>query len=225
VALSRGPATPAVMFFSSFFGRSGIGEYARLAPGFSGARAVSAVPEPGFAQGEPLPATLDALVTVQAEIIRRSAGDRPFVLAGHSSGGMVAHAVAARLASTGLTPAGLVLIDTYTPGRDTLSGGRLPALVDGMLENSRVDDGGDEAWLTAMLHYSSFDWAGLEKTGIPTLHLRAAEHLGDPADGTRGTWALSTSMTEAQVPGGHFTMLTEHAATTAQAVSQWLDGR
>jgi hypothetical protein len=32
-------------------------------------------------------------------------------------------------------------------------------------------------------------------------------------------------MTEAQVPGGHFTMLTEHAATTAQAVSQWLDGR
>ena len=227
VPLSRGPETPAVLFFSSIFGRSGIGEYARLGHAFRGVREVSAIPEPGFAAGEPLPATLDALVSVQAEIIRRAADDRPLVIAGHSSGGMVAHAVAARLAATGARPAGVVLLDTFSPQPGSLSGDQVSALATRMLANSRADSGGDEAWVTAMLHYFTFDWASLEKTDLPTLLLRAADSVAGPAAAggdSRAPWELSGNLTLADVPGDHFSMLTDHAATTAQAVNQWLAG-
>ena len=226
VQLARGPQTPAVIFFSSFFGRSGIGEYARLAQGFRGVRDVSAIPEPGFAGSEPLPATMDALIDVQTEIIRRFADDRPLVLAGHSTGGMVAHAVAPRLAAAGIVPAGVVLLDTFSPQPGSLSGDGWSALVNAMLANSS-DGGGDEAWLTAMLRYFSFDWAGMEKTDLRTLYLRAADPLGGSAAADRGlrpSWALSSDVTAVEVPGDHFTMLGEHAGTTAQAVNQWLDG-
>jgi acyl transferase domain-containing protein len=227
VLLSRGPQTPAVMFFSSYFGRSGIGEYARLAQGFRGVREVSAIPEPGFARGEPLPATIDALISVQAEIVLRSVGDHPVVLAGHSSGGMVAHAVAARLASAGIMPAGLVLIDTLSPEPGSLSGDQWSALVNAMLDNSRADDGDDEAWITAMLHYFAFDWTSMERTGTPTFLVRAADSLGGPAakdSGTSRSWEFSSDVTAVDVPGDHFTMLGDHAGTTAQAINQWLAG-
>jgi thioesterase domain-containing protein len=214
------------MFFSSFFGRSGIGEYARLAQGFRGVREVSAIPEPGFARGEPLPATIDALISVQVEIVLRSVGDHPVVLAGHSSGGMVAQAVAARLASAGIMPAGLVLIDTFSPEPGSLSGDQWSALVNAMLDNSRADDGGDEAWITAMLHYFAFDWTSMERTGTPTFLVRAADSLGGPAakDSGSSPWEFSSDVTTVDVPGDHFTMLGDHAGTTAQAINQWLAG-
>jgi polyketide synthase 12 len=214
-----------VMFFSSYFGRSGIGEYARLAQGFRGVREVSAIPEPGFARGEPLPATIDALISVQAEMVRRAAGDRRLVLAGHSGGGMVAHAVAARLASAGIVPAGLVLVDTFSPEPGSLSGDQWSALVNAMLDNSRASDGGDEAWITAMLHYLTFDWTSMERTGTPTLLVRAAAPLGGPAaedSGSRTPWEFSSDVTTVDVPGDHFTLLGDHAGTTAQAINQWL---
>jgi polyketide synthase 12 len=225
VRLSRGPRTPAVMFFSSFFGRSGIGEYARLAQGFRGVREVSAIPQPGFVGGEPLPATIDALISVQAEMVRRAAGDRRLVLAGHSGGGMVAHAVAARLASAGIVPAGLVLVDTFSPEPGSLSGDQWSALVNAMLDNSRASDGGDEAWITAMLHYLTFDWTSMDRTGTPTLLVRAAAPLGGPAaedSGSRTPWEFSSDVTTVDVPGDHFTLLGDHAGTTAQAINQWL---
>jgi pimeloyl-ACP methyl ester carboxylesterase len=96
-----------------------------------------------------------------------------------------------------------------------------------MLANSRADNGGDEAWVTAMLHYFTFDWAGLDKTDIPTLLLRAADSVAGPAGAgsdSRVPWELSSNLVTADVPGDHFSMLTDHAATTAQAVNQWLDG-
>lgn len=40
-------------------------------------------------------------------------GDAPYVLLGHSTGGLLAHAVAERLESIGEPPAGLIKIDTY----------------------------------------------------------------------------------------------------------------
>jgi acyl transferase domain-containing protein len=223
VPLARGPQAPVVMLFSSYFGRSSIGEYARLAHGFRGAREVLALPQPGFVGGEPLPATVDALISVQAEIIRRSVDDRPFVLAGHSAGGIVAHAVAARLAAEGIVPAGMVLMDTFSPGR-SMSGDQWSELVNAMLVHNH-DDGADDAWVTAMVHYLTFDWAGTEKTDLPTLQVRPADQIGGSAVANSGVshyLECSSNIAMVDVPGDHFTMLGDHAGTTAQAVNQWL---
>ncbi len=225
VPLARGSQAPVVVLVSSFFGRSSVGEYARLAHGFHGAREVLALSQPGFVGGEPLPATVDALISVQAEIIRRSVDDRPFVLAGHSIGGVVAHAVAVRLVAEGIVPAGVVLMDTYSPERN-VSGDLGSALVNAMVRQN-TDGGADDAWVTAMVHYYTFNWTGIEKTDLPTLQVRATDQIGGPAaaeDDVNTYLECSNNVATVYAPGDHFTMLGEHAGTTAQAVNQWLAG-
>ena len=102
---------PGVVCLPSFVGRPH--EYARFAAGFRGIRTVRVFPAPGFAAGEPLPATFGALVAVQPEAIRSSADGMPYVLAGHSSGGLTAHALATRLEKAAQAPVAVVLMDTY----------------------------------------------------------------------------------------------------------------
>ena len=77
----------------------------------------------------------------------------------------------------------------------------------------REDTGGD-TWLTALAHYYSFDWRGMPRIDVPTLVVRASEP-GSP-------WDLAGSVTTVTVPGDHFTMMREHAETTARAVEAWL---
>jgi thioesterase domain-containing protein len=161
---------------------------------------------------------------LHAQAISQAAGRAPFVLAGHSSGGLVAHAVATRLERAGRPPAAIVLLDTFTPGKITLAGAwsRLPAMV--LADAGQREDAGEDAWLTAMAHYFSLDWAGLEQTSLPTLLVRAGEPV-DPApagEGWRAAWPLSGNLTVTDVPGTHFTMMAEHAGTTARAVDDWL---
>lgn len=52
--------------------------------------------QPGFLPGERLPADLDAVVAAQTEAVHRYADGATVALVGHSSGGWIAHAVAAR---------------------------------------------------------------------------------------------------------------------------------
>jgi thioesterase domain-containing protein len=218
VPVCRGPATPGLICFPSFIGRPQ--EYARFARGFRGIRAVSVIPAPGFAAGEPLPATAGALIAAHAQTIGAAAGGAPFVLAGHSSGGLVAHAVATRLERDGRPPAAVVLLDTFTP-----EGGRLDDFWS-VLPQTVLADGEprEDAWLTAMAHYFWLDWTALDQTSLPTLLVRA----GEPSDGSRGDagwqpdWPWSGNLTVIDVPGNHFTMMADQASTTARAVDDWL---
>ena len=244
VPVCQGPASPAIVCFPSFIGKPQ--EYARFARGFRGIRAVSVIPAPGFAAGEPLPADVGALIAVHAENIARSARGTPFVLAGHSSGGLVAHALATRLHRAGPAPAAIVLIDTYPPDRADIMEKiwpRLPGIdpadrpprdhpsdpdvrhpdaghPDAGDPDAGDPDAGDDAWLTAMAHYLCLDWTGLEPTTVPTLLIRARRPLGDSPP----TWPLSANLTVIDVPGDHFTMMADHAPTTAAAVNHWLAG-
>jgi thioesterase domain-containing protein/acyl carrier protein len=224
VPVCRGTATPGIICFSSFASTAGAQEYARFARSFRGSREVSVIPVPGFAEGEPLAATVDALIGVQAENVRRSVS-APFVLAGHSSGGLIAHAVATRLENIGLAPAAIVLIDTYSPDRKEMAGdslAMLPAMI--LANDEQQGDPDGDSWLTAMAHYFSLGWGDLAETTIPTLLVRATE----PMAGTQGddewrlSWAYSSGVSVMDVPGSHFTMMAEHADTTAKAVSEWL---
>uniref|UniRef100_UPI001891B598 KR domain-containing protein n=1 Tax=Catenulispora pinisilvae TaxID=2705253 RepID=UPI001891B598 len=226
VGVTQGPDTPSVITFPSFVSRSAIQEYAALAAGFRGVRKVTAAPSPGFAPGEPLAADLAALVGRHAAAVAGTLDGTAFVLAGHSSGGLVAHAVATRLAAEGRAPAGVVLMDTYAPGRPEMamaSWSRLPAL---LLADADPDEDpvAEDAWLTAMAHYLSLDWNGLEPVSIPTLLVRGRDPLTElGAAPAELSWGLSDDVTVVDVPGNHLTMLSVHAQTTAQAVNDWLD--
>ena len=218
VPVCRGPATPGMICFPSFIGRPQ--EYARFARGFRGIRAVSVIPAPGFAAAEPLPATAGALIAAHAQTISTAAGGAPFVLAGHSSGGLVAHAVATRLERDGHPPAAIVLLDTFTP-----EGSRLEDFWSVLPETVLADgEQREDAWLTAMAHYFWLDWTALDHTSLPTLLVRAREPLdGSPGGaGWQPDWPWSGNLTVIEVPGNHFTMMADQASTTARAVDDWL---
>jgi acyl transferase domain-containing protein/acyl carrier protein len=224
VIIARGPDAPGVICLPSFIGRSGAQEYARLAGEFRGIREVSVLSAPGYVDGEPLPATVDALIGVHAENIQRTVNDKPFVLAGHSSGGWVAHALATRLESVGRAPMALVLIDTSTVERTEKQEkfqSMLPAMV--LANNEQYSGTGDDSWITAMLHYNSLGWGNMDDTAVPTLLVRAQEHVsGSWGSDEKLSWALSSRVTVVDVPGNHFTMMGDHADTTARVVNEWL---
>ncbi|MEU5792084.1 type I polyketide synthase [Streptomyces sp. NPDC047813] len=197
---------------------SGPQEYARLGAGLRGLRPVSAVRHPGFAPGEALPATLDALVTAQVMAVRAAAAEGPLVLLGRSAGGWVAHAVAERLESEGADPAAVVLLDTYPPGHGDRDQA-LSAMTSDMLRRAATYASASPERLTAMAGYFElFDGWKPAPLACPTLYVRAQDTL--PGAGPAPAWSLPHAAIT--VPGDHFTLLEEHARTTALAVHQWL---
>jgi acyl transferase domain-containing protein/thioesterase domain-containing protein len=226
VPISRGPVTPGLICFPSFVGRSGPQEYMRFAGEFRGVRRLLVAPAPGFADGEPLAATIDALVGAHAANIQKCVNGAPFVLAGHSSGAVVAHAVATHLEAIGTPPAAVVVMDPYAPERTDINTKFSAAVNDRMLADIEQQQEEEEAWLFATAHYFSLDWSSLSRTAIPTLLVRAQELIGarPGEDWERLSWAFSTRVTVTDVPGDHFTMMADHAETTARAVNEWLAG-
>jgi thioesterase domain-containing protein/acyl carrier protein len=226
VPVSRGPGRPVLLCASSFAGLSGAQEYARFARGFRGLREVSVIPSPGFAPGEPLPASVAALTALHAGHLATLRPATPFVLAGHSSGGLVAHAVATDLQSRGRAPAAVVLIDTYSADRKEFSKEHWSMLPSAFSARGlRQEDAGQDAWLTAMAHYFSLDWAGLSFTSSPTLLVRPRDPMQETpeSDDWKSSWAFSSRVTVVDVPGNHFSMMTDHADTTARAVNEWIN--
>ncbi len=104
--LAEGPSSPGLILFPSFVATGGAYQYAKLAKAFHGVRNLSVIPTPGFLEGEPLPATFKAVVETQANAVRRHAAEGSFALGGHSTGGILVHAVAAHLEEHRLSPGG-----------------------------------------------------------------------------------------------------------------------
>ncbi|WP_405439934.1 SDR family NAD(P)-dependent oxidoreductase [Streptomyces niveus] len=220
--LASGERTPSIVCFPSMLAVSGPHQYAKLAAGFRAKRPLTVLPEPGFSAGEPLPATVGAVVEAQALAVRRAVGDAPYVLLGHSSGGMVAHAVASGLEAEGTGPAAVVLIDAVLFGDESI-GGLGQGLADGMLARGRSDAPMSDDRLVAMGGYVRLfqSWRP-EELAAPTLVLRAAEPMpGTAADSVRhSSWPLAH--TSLDTAGNHFTMLEEHAGDTAELIEKWL---
>ena len=211
--------SPSLLLLPSLVATSGPQEFVRLAKGLGG-RAALTLPLPGFAADEPLPADLDVFARSTAEAVLRARGeDRAPALAGHSSGGWVALLVAVQLEALGAPPEAVVLLDVPAPGV-----GLGQAL--GLLPDPEQDAGDvllpplDDARLTAMARYLELfaDWtpAALE---VPVLSVRAERGLGEEAERLEAQLAPAAA---ARVPGDHFTMMWDHAETTAQAVEELL---
>jgi thioesterase domain-containing protein/NAD(P)-dependent dehydrogenase (short-subunit alcohol dehydrogenase family) len=220
VPLSSGDASPAVICIPSLLATAGPHQYARFAKSFHNVRPVTACPLPGFLSGERLPATLEAAIETQADAVRRCAGEGTFVLVGHSTGGLFAHAVAARLEMLGVHSSGLVLIDTYP---SMTSWQILGYALNGMLERHAVAVPMSDIRLTTMGAYGRV-MADYEPTQIEcaTLLVRAIEPmLGmEQESAWQSSWDFPHTVVD--VRGDHFTMMEEHAESTAQAVENWL---
>ncbi|MFJ5846775.1 type I polyketide synthase [Streptomyces sp. NPDC092903] len=222
VTAATGPALPRLICFPALSALSGPHEYARFGQSLQGLRRTSVLPNPGFLPHEAMPATLAAFVSAQAAAVHACADGEPFVLLGRSAGGWVAHAVAEHLERTGAGPSGVVLIDTF-PGDSGRAedGSALSAMTIGMLDKAARFAPAESDRLTAMAGYLD-RFSGWEPAELsaPTLFVRA----GDPLPGIEAAATWSLPHTEVTVPGDHFTVLEEHARTTALAVHDWLSG-
>jgi thioesterase domain-containing protein/NADP-dependent 3-hydroxy acid dehydrogenase YdfG/acyl carrier protein len=222
VRLCRGEAAPHLVCLPSALATSSPYQYAKFAGEFRGVRDVTVLPLPGFAGEERLPANVRVALEAQAEAVQRLVADAPFVLVGHSTGGALAYAVAAQLESVGVTPAGVVLIDTYSFASGAFSEAVREA-IGGMLalEGGFVPIG--DRSLTAMGAYGRLlaEWEPRE-ISASTLLIQASEPMsGVSADGEwRSSWDFAHSSVE--VAGNHFTMMEDHVAETARALQEWL---
>ncbi|MFF9772005.1 SDR family NAD(P)-dependent oxidoreductase, partial [Streptomyces sp. NPDC014636] len=222
VRLSKGSTAPGLVCFPSLVAISGAREYARFAAGFRGRRDVTVLPEPGFGKDELLPADVDAVVEMQAEAVLRTVGDDPFVLVGRSSGGWIAQAVAGLLEQRGITPAAVVMLDTYLPRSEALPW--IQTNLSGkMFDREKMFGVVDEGRLTAMGGYLRLfsNW-GPEPIGAPILAVKAEETFTGSEQTTDEEAAWGPQVTRIEVPGDHFTMMEDHAGATAGAVLDWL---
>ncbi|MFE3247417.1 SDR family NAD(P)-dependent oxidoreductase [Streptomyces sp. NPDC059209] len=222
VRLARGSGEPVVVCLSTITALSGVYQYARFGAALQRRREAWFVPVPGFTAHEPVPADVDAVVDLHADIALECAGGRPFALVGHSAGGWLAHSVTSRLEYRGTPPVGSVLIDTYLPGSTAFTEVQ-DALTGMMFDNESMVGRLDSARLTAMGAYLRlFDGWKPEAVGTPTLFLRAAEPVTDTVsgDGWRLTWPLPNTTQESA--GNHFSMMQSGATEAAEAVDAWL---
>ncbi|QBS39351.1 type I polyketide synthase [Nocardia sp. CS682] len=225
VPLARGPQRPRLICFPAVVAMSGAHQYARFAATLRDRRDTIVLPEPGFGAGERLPSTVAALAEAQAQAVLAHAAGEPYVLLGYSSGGWIAHEVAAHLEQTDTPPAAVVLIDTYLPLEMNPRLSR--AFTHGLFGRRSELVSMDHVSLTAMGGY--FEVFGAwepRRIEAPTLFLRAADALPD-TDGTplaEADWGPSWKLCDADlaVAGDHFTIVGEHAEDAALAVDSWL---
>ncbi len=222
VSLADGKASPGLILISSLVAMSGPQEYARLAQGLRGRRSAIGLHLPGFAAGEPLPTDLEAFARSTAGAIQRDWGDSSFALAGYSSGGWAAHAVAASLEQLGTPAAAVVLLDTPSTSVDTAKLLEFMPTVGGE-RGGQLFAPPDDARLTAMAHYFQLfgEWEP-EELGAPVLMVRAEEPLEVVEGQIDEMVEILRPIETVRTPGNHLTMMWEHADETARALHELL---
>ncbi|WP_280118924.1 type I polyketide synthase [Streptomyces marokkonensis] len=231
IRLSAGATAAPLVCFSSYVALAGVHQYARFASAFRGRRDVWALPTQGFGSGEALPATFDAVTDLHADAVRRTVGDTPAVLLGSSSGGVLALATARRMQERGAAPAAVVLLDTYMPRADSPFLRFSQQMLGGMFDRESLFAHMDSDRLTAMSWYVAMigEWEP-GPLDCPVLLVRSTEPPvpAEPGEEMRPEeWQTSwdRAHTVLDVPGNHFTMMEDHARSTAEATDGWLTSR
>ncbi|QBJ98639.1 alpha/beta fold hydrolase [Rhodococcus sp. ABRD24] len=224
VTMADGPGPVTVICCAGTAPTSGLHEFTRLAGTLSDTTPVRALRQPGYEEGEPLPSSLEAVLSVQADTVLEAQGGKPFILAGHSAGALMAYALATELADRGHPPMGVVLIDVYPPGYQQAVHAWLDQLTAALFDREMVRM--NDTRLTAMGAYDRLTSGQLQlrNSRLPTLLVRADEPMGPwPDDSWRSTWPFAHDI--ADVPGDHFTMIQEHADAIARHIVAWLTER
>jgi thioesterase domain-containing protein len=223
VQLGRGGATPRMVCLPALLGSAGPHQFVDFAAGMRDVWDAAVLPHPGFIAGEPFAASVDVLARAQAETVRNGTRGAPFVLVGYSSGGWVGHAVAEMLEASGVFPDAVVLLDTYLP-HGLLTGELWPEMLARMARGDEPAGVAEETSLAATaVHMSMFAGWRPGPLVAPTLLVTAAERpasRGPDGPGARAHRPAHDATVE--VPGNHFSIMAEHAGSTARAVRRWL---
>ena len=191
----------------SVLAASGPHQFARFAAALRGTHPVTALHLPGFRADEPLPATGEVLVEALAATVAAAACGTPFALVGYSSGGLLAHQVADRTGARAVVLLDSRPLDAFTPAEQARVLAGLAARVDAL----------DDTQLTAMGGYLRL-LAALRPRPVGTATLLVAAAETEVAGAA--SWPLPHTVR--RTDGDHFTLIEEHAATTAQVVRGWL---
>ena len=216
--IAEGPESPELICIPSFVNGLGPYQFLRFAKAFDTKRTVSAMSLPGFQKGELLPGSWDLAIDILADSTAQTAAGKPFVLVGYSIGGALAHALAAKLESSGLTPSGLVLLDTYLPDDEEIVrvfSSVMGQVLDRDLVYSMI---GDDDLMALGAYMRLLGESAVGSVKAPSLLVRASEALGGDVRDER--WEVADHTVE--VTGDHFTIMEEHAEETARAVDMWL---
>ncbi|MER7764205.1 SDR family NAD(P)-dependent oxidoreductase [Streptomyces sp. NPDC097619] len=216
--LASGDADTKIVCVPSFVVGSSPHQFMRFADGFAGERDVFACTLPGYRDAEPAPGSWDAAVEVLTASIARAVGDAPFVLVGYSTGGVLAHSVAARFEAAGTAPVGVVLIDTPMPETAEETNGVFSSVMAQILDREpRSGAVSDEEWLTMGAYMRLLDAHTPVPVAAPSLMIRADVPL--TAD-SWPSWEVADS--EVKLAADHFALIEAEAAETAEAVRRWL---
>ncbi|PZG48849.1 hypothetical protein C1I98_12290, partial [Spongiactinospora gelatinilytica] len=223
VRLAEGPARPRLFCVGSHIAAGSSHQFSRMAAGLRGARDVYALPMPGFATEEKLPATTDVLLESYADAVVEYSQGEPAVLVGYSAGGVFAHATARLLEERGVAPAGLVLLDTYSP--DSSAMGELwTSLLAGLLDREAMFGPFNSARLAGMGWYSGLlETCEVREIGVPTLFVRPEAWVapdGAEDDSWRANW--DGAHTTVELPCDHFSIIEDQAHETVTVIENWL---
>ena len=195
VRLAEGPAGgPSIVLLPSLGPMSGPHEYVKLARELGGSHTVLTISLPGFGPAEALPDSAEVAITALAEAIGELELGPDLILGGHSSGGWLAQALAAHLEAEGESVGAVVLLDTFPPDSPQLN--RLLPLMLGADGAAEIDD--SRLLATGGYRRVFADWEE-PQIEAETLLIKAAE------------------------PANHFTMMTDHASSTAAAIEDLID--
>ncbi|MEU4209611.1 SDR family NAD(P)-dependent oxidoreductase, partial [Streptomyces sp. NPDC026206] len=223
VQLASGPGLPKLVCVPSFMYVVGSGphQFMRFAARYDGVRDVFACSLPGFRGTDPVPGSWEAAIEAMAGSILRAVGDAPFVLAGYSAGGLIAHSLAAALEAAGNAAAGVVLIDTPTPEQDAAIDRAFSAVTTAMFENEQramvIDDAN---WLGMGIYSRLARDRRHARIDTPTLLVRATVALGGDGPADWPVWEVCDDQVE--IAADHLALVESAATETADVIERWL---
>jgi acyl-CoA synthetase (AMP-forming)/AMP-acid ligase II len=209
--LAGGSDSPTLICFPPILPMSAPTDYVDFAEALAGVHTVHAVENPGFTEGQQLPADAAALAAAHAKTVTELTADgRPYVLCGHSSGGWIAQLVAGHLDAR--PPLGVAMLDSPWPST-ALFEEEMPGVLGIAVERERslgvVAVGMTRLSATGGYLRVMETWRP-SALPVPILYVSAAE--------SPFGWSPSQPHTHVVVPGDHMTMV----RPAATAVSEWL---
>jgi rifamycin polyketide synthase module 1/2/3 len=202
-----------------------------LAEQFDGERDLYLLEHPGFGDRRAVPDSMETLARAHADTVREISRGGPVVLVGYCAGGVIAHEVARRLATSGEPPAGVVLIDSHAGVLQRGDARALALMEAGAALPEDVVEEFDDSLLIAGGGYARVleGWQPEPDPGsppVPTLLLRgrptAEMRRTDPDGDWPPHWPLPHD--SADVPGDHYSVVHRDADSTAAALRAWLTG-